>query len=55
MDELEKTRSSYKHGELTITMVTRGHNLSDVIEAFECALRGHGFYYNGKLEIVEDE
>ena len=39
----------------TIVLETESILLPDVINAFERFLRACGFYFNGKLDIVEDE
>lgn len=34
---------------------SNGENLSDAIQLFEQALRGVGFCFDGKLDILDDE
>lgn len=39
----------------TITQEFRAESLNDVLENFEMFLRGSGFYFDGHLDIVEDD
>lgn len=37
------------------TVEFRADGLSDILQEFECFLRGAGFYFDGHLDIVQDE
>ena len=39
----------------TIVMETNAVTITEVIDTFERFLKACGFYFNGKLDIVEDE
>ena len=39
----------------TIVVETEAITLPEVVDAFERFLKACGFYFNGKLDIVEDE
>ena len=55
MYEAKEVISIYKHDGLKVMLVTEGHDINDVLYAFENVLRGSGFYLKGNLEVVEEE
>lgn len=47
--------SVYKYGDLKVMLVSNGHTISQVLEAFENVLRGSGFHFRGQLDFCEEE
>jgi hypothetical protein len=54
MDEMPKTVSMHKCDGLTVMIRTQSHTINEVVEAFECALRGAGYCFDGHFEFEED-
>lgn len=54
MDDMPIVCGSHKCGELEVSIKTKEHTIDDVVEAFECALRGAGYCFDGHFELVED-
>jgi hypothetical protein len=52
---MEQSIGIHKHGGLKVMVVAQEHTIDEVIQAFECALRGASFVFNGHLELVEDD
>ena len=46
--------SIYKADGLKVMLVTNGHSINDVLEAFENVLRGSGYFFKGNLVIDEE-
>jgi hypothetical protein len=38
-----------------VTMETNAESLSELLEEFECFLRGAGYYFEGKLDLVDQD
>lgn len=59
MDELNELNnpqtSMYEYDGIRVILTTRQHTVSDVLTAFEYALRGQGYVIDGHLEVVKDE
>ena len=52
MDNLD-TINIFKANGLKVMLVTNGHTIDEVLEAFENVLRGSGFHFTGTLTIEE--
>jgi hypothetical protein len=39
---------------LEVHIKVQEHNISDVVDGFECALRACGFVFDGHFELTED-
>lgn len=54
INDLPPVVSIYKHDDLKVMISTRGHNLDDVLEGVENALRGSGFFFDGSVGLVDE-
>jgi hypothetical protein len=54
MDEMPIVKGKHACDLLSVEIVSQGHTLSEVVEAFECALKGAGYCFDGHFELVED-
>jgi hypothetical protein len=54
MDEMPTVEGFHKCGGLEVHIKIKEHTIPEVVEAFECALRGCGFCFNGHFELTED-
>ena len=50
MDEMPLVEGFHKCDGLEVHIKTQGHNINEVVEAFECALRGAGYCFNGHFK-----
>ena len=55
MEEMKPVKSSYEHDGLKMTLEIDQHDIYDVLEAVENVLRGSGFVFEGKIEIVDPD
>jgi len=53
MDELPVAVGMHEYGQLSVRITTQGHTISEVVEAFECALRGAGYSFDGNFELED--
>ncbi len=51
----EPITTIYKHDGLKVMLVTNGHTLDQVLEAFDNAVKGSGYYPKGELDYREEE
>jgi len=54
MDELPISVGMHEYGTLNVRIATQGHTISEVVAAFECALRGAGYCFDGHFELEEE-
>ena len=54
MDEMPIVEGFHKCDGLEVHIKTQGNTLPQVVEAFECALRGAGYCFDGHFELEED-
>lgn len=54
MDEMPILEGLHKCGKLEVSVKAQEHTISEVVTAFECALRGAGFCFEGHFELEED-
>lgn len=47
--------SIYKYDGLKIMLVTKDHTIEEVLEAVGYVLRGQGYCFNGRIEVVDEE
>ncbi len=52
---MDSQMSLYKAMGMTVMLRTQGHTISEVLEGFENVLRGQGYVFDGRLDIVEEE
>ena len=55
MDDMPIVTGKHSCDLLSVEIVTQGHTVQDVVDAFESALRGAGYFFDGHFELVEDE
>ena len=55
MDEMPIVEGFHKVDGLEVHIKSQEHTLTEVVQAFECALRGCGFCFDGHFELTEDE
>ena len=51
MDEMPISVGLHETGTLSVRITTQGHTINEVVEAFECALRGAGYCFDGHFEL----
>jgi hypothetical protein len=54
MDELPIVEGFHKCGNLEVIVKSQGHTIEEVVLAFECALRGASYCFDGHFELTED-
>lgn len=52
---MSNTSSTYSNDGYKVNLETDEEGLAEVLEAFECFLKGCGFNFNGHLEIIEED
>ena len=51
MDEMPIVEGFHKCDGLEVHIKTQTHTIQEVVEAFECALRGAGYSFDGHFEL----
>jgi hypothetical protein len=54
MDDMPTVEGFHKCGNLMVHVKSQGHTIQEMIDAFECALRGAGYCFDGHFELVEE-
>lgn len=55
MEEMPIVEGFHKCGNLEVFVKCQGHTIEDMVEAFECALRGASFSFDGHFVLEEDD